>query len=107
MEEKMPTSDILWSIPVAIRLQNGTERSFLSLHDTLDFLENEWPRGAGAYHDAAVISCRNALNRQTPPAVAKELFAAACHEAGLTLRGGSREPGHQASSSIPTAEKQH
>ncbi|NMN74205.1 hypothetical protein AF71_00060830 [Rhizobium sp. 57MFTsu3.2] len=38
----MTTSDVLWNIPVNVRLQNGTEKSFQSVHDTLDFLENEW-----------------------------------------------------------------
>jgi hypothetical protein len=59
----MPTSDILWKSPVNVRLPNGTEKSFQSIHDTLDFLENDWPKVHGAYHDAAVASCRNALNR--------------------------------------------
>lgn len=91
----MPTSDILWSSPVNVRLPNGTEKSFQSIHDTLDFLENEWPKVHGAYHDAAVASCRNALGRQTPPAVSKELFLAACLEAGLAVRGGSRRASGQ------------
>jgi len=82
----MPTSDILWNSPVNVRLPNGTEKSFQSIHDTLDFLEDDWPKVHGAYHDAAVASCRNALNRQTPPAVSKELFLAACLEAGFTAR---------------------
>ncbi|SEH91868.1 Protein of unknown function [Rhizobium tibeticum] len=86
----MPTPDVLWNTPVNVRLQNGAEKSFESIHDTLDFLENEWPKARGAYHDAAVISCRNALRRQTPPAVSKELFLAACLEAGLAVRGGKR-----------------
>ncbi|WP_431322222.1 DUF982 domain-containing protein [Rhizobium sp. YTU87027] len=91
----MPTPDVLWNTPVHVRLQNGTEKSFESIHDTLDFLENEWPKAHGAYHDAAVVSCRNALRRQTPPAVSKELFLAACLEAGLAVRGGSRRPSGQ------------
>ncbi len=86
----MPTSDVLWNSPVSVRLQNGTEKYFHSLHDTLDFLENEWPTPHGAYHDAAVVSCRNALRHQTPPAVSKELFLAACLEAGLVARDASR-----------------
>ncbi|EPE96940.1 DUF982 domain-containing protein [Rhizobium grahamii] len=89
----MPTPDILWATPITVRLQNGTEKSFQSIHDTLDFLENEWPNAHGAYHDAAVASCRNALRRETPPAVSKELFLAACMEAGYAVRGGSTRAG--------------
>jgi hypothetical protein len=85
-EDEMPTSDVLWSTPVIIRLQNGTEKSFESVYDTLDFLEHEWPRAHGAYHDAAVVSCRRVLANYTPPAVAKELFLAACLEAGFTIQ---------------------
>ncbi|MBZ9792045.1 DUF982 domain-containing protein [Rhizobium sp. 3T7] len=91
----MPTPDILWNTPINVRLQNGTEKSFQSIHDTLDFLETEWPKAYGAYHDAAVASCRNALRRQTPPAVSKELFLAACLEAGFAVRGGNRRASGQ------------
>jgi hypothetical protein len=91
----MPTPDILWNTPVHVRLQNGTEKSFQSIHGALDFLENEWPKVHGAYHDAALASCRNALRRQTPPAVSKELFLAACLEAGFAVRGGSRRASGQ------------
>lgn len=88
----MPTLDISWSNPVIVRLQNGSEKSFTSIHDTLDFLENEWPQAHGAYHDAALASCKNALSRQTPPAVSRELFTAACIEAGLAIRDSRRTP---------------
>jgi len=69
--------------------------SDISFHDALDFLESEWPKVHGAYHDAALASCRNALRRQTPPAVTKELFLAACLEAGIAIRGGSRRASGQ------------
>jgi len=96
----MTTSDVLWNIPVNVRLQNGIEKSFQSVHDTLDFLENEWPSPRGAYHDAAVISCRRALNHQTPPAVSKELFLAACLEAGLAARNNMRSDSHHSSPTV-------
>jgi hypothetical protein len=96
----MTTSDVLWNIPVNVRLQNGIEKSFQSVHDTLDFLENEWPSPRGAYHDAAVISCRKALNHQTPPAVSKELFLAACLEAGLAARNNMRPDNHHSSPTV-------
>ncbi|MDM9629073.1 DUF982 domain-containing protein [Rhizobium sp. S152] len=80
--------DILWTHSVIVRLQNGTEKSFASIHDTIDFLENEWPTQRGDYYDAALVSCRHALARQTPPAVSRELFSSACLEAGFVIRGG-------------------
>jgi hypothetical protein len=86
-EEKMPTSDIPWSTPVSVRLQSGIGRLFASVLDAQDFLENEWPIRSGAYHDAAIVSCRRALNKSTPPAVAREMFVAACLEAGLRTTG--------------------
>lgn len=37
------TTDVLWPNAITVRFQNGTERSFRSIYDTLDFLECEWP----------------------------------------------------------------
>lgn len=82
----MTTRDVNWSKPVNVCFANGVERSFHSIHDTIDFLENEWPKRGGAYHDAAVVTCRSALNHETPPAVAREIFKTACLEAGLKVR---------------------
>jgi hypothetical protein len=82
----MPTSDIPWSTPISVGLQSGIRRSFASVLDALDFLENEWPIRSGAYYDAAIVSCRSAINKSTPPAVAREMFIAACLEAGLRTK---------------------
>jgi hypothetical protein len=79
----MPTSDIPWAHPLKVRLQSGIERIFSTVHEALDFLENEWPLRRGQRYDRAVKACRGALNRATPAAVAREAFIAACLEAGM------------------------
>ncbi|MFS2155106.1 DUF982 domain-containing protein [Rhizobium sp. Rhizsp42] len=99
MEDVMSPVDVLWANPVTIRLTNGLERSFSSISDALDFLESEWPSRRGAYHDAAVVTCRNALKKMTPPTVAREYFSAACLEAGFGPKTGTRV-GHAATGSF-------
>lgn len=81
------TTDVLWPNAITVRFQNGTERSFRSIYDTLDFLECEWPTH-GASHSAAVASCRNALRRKTPTAASRKFFVAACREAKLRISSG-------------------
>ncbi|TGR35837.1 DUF982 domain-containing protein, partial [bacterium M00.F.Ca.ET.199.01.1.1] len=39
----MNSPEVLFRAPVRVRMQCGLERSFLSVYDALDFLENEWP----------------------------------------------------------------
>ena len=85
----MSTSDVYWSDSVIVVLQNGLERTFTSILDALDFLENEWPIKAGLNKVSAIAKCRGALNKSTPSAVAREQFIAACLEAGFRLRGHS------------------
>lgn len=85
----MSPVDVLWANPVTIMLTNGLEKSFSSISDALDFLEFEWPSRHGAYHDSAVVACRNALKQMTPPAVAREYFFAACLEAGFRPKTGT------------------
>ncbi|OWZ88973.1 hypothetical protein B9J07_35600 [Sinorhizobium sp. LM21] len=98
----MHRPDMPWSVPVQATLKNGTTRSFLSVFDALDFLENEWPRRRGQCYELAVNTCRRAMNRMTPIAVAREAFVAACFEAGLPVRGTlvhhdpGRHPGEMA-----------
>ncbi len=82
----MSPVDVLWESPVTIRLTTGLEKSFSSISDALDFLEFEWPSKRGAYHNSAVVACRNALKKMTPPAVAREYFFAACLEAGFKTK---------------------
>ncbi|MBW9116916.1 DUF982 domain-containing protein [Rhizobium cauense] len=90
----MSTFDRYWPIPIVVRLQNGSERTFRSIHDTLDFLEHEWPKASGAYHEAAVIGCRSVLGRSGSAATSKELFVSACLEAGLAIRTAANSRPH-------------
>ncbi|NKK70418.1 DUF982 domain-containing protein [Rhizobium leguminosarum bv. viciae] len=79
----MPLNDVPWTRPVRIRLQCGLERTFTSVYEALDFLENEWPLRHGERHDRAVKTCRGALNAAIPAIIAREAFVAACFEAGM------------------------
>lgn len=81
----MNIPDLPWSVPLTIRLQCGLERTFASVYEALDFLENEWPMRRGQRYERAVRTCRGALNKSTPAAVAREAFIAACLEAGMPL----------------------
>lgn len=81
----MVVNEIPWTIPLTVRLSNGLERTFTSVYEALDFLENEWPLRKGERYERAVRTCRQALNRMTPAAVAREAFIAACLEAGIPL----------------------
>lgn len=81
----MHTPGLSWSVPLDVRLQNGTQHIFTGPYEALDFLENEWPVRRGQKYERAVRLCRGALNRETPLAVAREAFVAACLEAGLPV----------------------
>ncbi|MXN45952.1 DUF982 domain-containing protein [Shinella kummerowiae] len=78
-------ADVYFSVPLHVRFPNGVTRSFESLHDTVDFLENEWPLRHGARYKRACEKCRAALYRMAPVAVAREAFVSACLEAGLPV----------------------
>ncbi|NTJ61162.1 DUF982 domain-containing protein [Agrobacterium rhizogenes] len=88
----MPLNDVPWTRPVAVRLQCGLERTFSGIYDALDFLENEWPLRRGERHDRAVKTCRRALHRIVPAAIAREAFVAACLEAGMPTVMASKAP---------------
>ncbi|MDX0664471.1 DUF982 domain-containing protein [Sinorhizobium medicae] len=81
----MLLNEIPWTIPLTVRLSNGLTHSFASVYEALDFLENEWPLRRGERYERAVRTCRRALNRMTPAAVAREAFIAVCLEAGMPL----------------------
>ena len=83
----MYTLEMPWSVPVSIRLQSGVERSFSSVYDALDFLQNEWPTRHGYRYERAIQQCGEALRRTLPSAVAREAFIAACLEAGMSAAG--------------------
>jgi hypothetical protein len=86
-EEPMHIPEMPWSVPLLVRLQNGASRVFSSVYDALDFVENEWPLRRGQRYERAIRTCRGALNRTTPIAVAREAFIAACLEAGMPVTG--------------------
>ncbi|MDW9355942.1 DUF982 domain-containing protein [Sinorhizobium meliloti] len=90
----MLLNEIPWTIPLTVRLSNGLTHTFASVYEALDFLENEWPLRKGERYERAVRTCRRALNRMTPAAVARESFIAACLEAGmpLVMAPPAREP---------------
>jgi hypothetical protein len=77
--------DLPWRLPVTVRLLCGSEKTFLSVHDALDFLANEWPLRRGERYDRALRKCRAALRRLVPLEVAREAFIAACFEAGMPM----------------------
>ncbi|MCV9965682.1 DUF982 domain-containing protein [Pararhizobium sp. BT-229] len=79
----MTIRDIPWTHPLKVTLCSGLERTFSTVYEALDFLENEWPLKRGERYDRAVVCCQRALKRMTPPAVAREAFVAACLEAGM------------------------
>jgi len=66
-------------------MQSGLERRFDNPHEAVDFLEHEWPFKHGVKYDAALRACYEAIERRTPPAVAREAFLAACLEARLDI----------------------
>ena len=68
----MLLNEIPWTIPLTVRLSNGLTHTFASVYEALDFLENEWPLRNGERYERAVRTCRRALNRMTPAAVARE-----------------------------------
>lgn len=80
----MKLPDLPWSTALVVTFQNGTEHIFHGPYDALDFLENEWPLRHGIRYNRATRSCRGALNKMTPLAIAREDFVSACFEAGMT-----------------------
>lgn len=81
----MNSQDVHFCVPVRVRIQFGLERSFMSVHDAVDYLENEWPLREGDRYKRAVRKCRGALSRIEPLEVAREAFIAACLEAGMPM----------------------
>ena len=81
----MKIVETYWRSPISIRLQSGLSRTFHSVEDTLEFLENEWPNRSGPHQRRATELCRAAMNRTAPVQVAREAVIAACMEAGMPL----------------------
>jgi len=82
-------ADVYFSVPLNVAFSNGMTRTFESLNDTVDFLENEWPLRHGERYKRACEKCRAALARRTPVSIAREAFVAACLEAGLPIQAVS------------------
>ena len=79
-------ADAYFHVPLTVSFPSGLKRTFESLNDTVDFLENEWPLRRGERYQRACKKCRAALLKQTPVAVAREAFVAACLEAGFAVQ---------------------
>ncbi|MGF6178719.1 DUF982 domain-containing protein [Ensifer sp. 4252] len=77
--------EMIWMTPVSLRLRDGTEHIFSTVNDALDFLEADWSVSRGRKQNRAVQTCRRALNRVTPVAIAREAFIDACLDAGITV----------------------
>ena len=76
--------ELVWMTPVTVRMKDGTSQVFASVNDALDFLEGEWAIYRGRKYNRAVQTCRRALNRMTPVAIAREAFIDACRDAGMS-----------------------
>lgn len=64
----------------------GRFRIVRGLVDALDVLDGRWPEDRkGQAHEAAVASCRSALDGAIETAVARRAFVAAAKEAGILL----------------------
>jgi hypothetical protein len=81
----MSRRDIPWSQPLKVTLRAGMDRTFVSVYEALDFMENEWPLKDGEYYDRAVLACRRGLTGVVPTELAREAFIAACLEAGMPV----------------------
>lgn len=100
----MAVRDVLWTHPLKVTLRSGLERTFGSVYEALDFLQNEWPLKQGERYGRAISSCRRALDRMTPAAVAREAFIAACQEADMPAVMAAPLPYGRSSQRGPSAE---
>jgi hypothetical protein len=63
MEEEMDRNDTFWAKPLTVRLQTGLTRTFHSVEEAIDFMENEWPTRFGTHHRRASDLFRSARMR--------------------------------------------
>lgn len=80
----MLNPELVLMTPIAVRMKDGAPQVFASVNDALDFLEGDWAICRGRKYNRAVQTCRRALNRTTPVAIAREAFIDACEEAGMS-----------------------
>ena len=83
----MINPELVWMLPVTIRTRNGMQ-VFATVNDVLDFLEEDWPCGRGGKYNRAVQTCRRALNRTAPVALARDAFIDACRQVGMSKGAG-------------------
>jgi len=83
----MLNPELVWMTPVTVRMKGGVPNVFASVNDALDFLEGDWAIYRGRKYNRAVQTCRRALNRMTPVAMAREAFIDACRDAGMSTEG--------------------
>ncbi|APG95096.1 DUF982 domain-containing protein [Sinorhizobium americanum] len=79
----MLNPELVWMTPVTVRMKDGASQVFASVNDALDFLEGDWV-DRGSKYNRAVQTCRRALNRMTPVAIAREAFVDFCRDAGMS-----------------------
>ncbi|WVT77170.1 DUF982 domain-containing protein (plasmid) [Sinorhizobium chiapasense] len=79
----MLNPELVWMTSVTVQMKDGTRQVFTSVNDVLDFLEDDWAIYRGRKYNRAVQTCRRALNRMTPVAIAREAFIDACRDAGM------------------------
>lgn len=93
----MQLTETFWLKPVSVRLQDGREHTFISIEESLEFLENEWPLRNGRHQMRAIDLCRSAINRLVSSEVARETFVGACIEANMSPVLVSRQSLHASS----------
>ena len=79
----MLNPELVLMTPVTVQMKDGASQVFTSVNDVLDFLEGDWNIYRGRKYNRAVQTCRRALNRMTPVALAREAFIDACRDAGM------------------------
>ncbi|MDE3795797.1 DUF982 domain-containing protein [Sinorhizobium meliloti] len=85
MRRDQSPPDLSWCKPLTVRLPSGLLHTFITVFESLDFLENEWPLRTGPHHDRAVQLCQDALAGRVPPPVASVALLAAATEVGMQV----------------------
>lgn len=88
----MRKRNFFWDHPLKVTLRAGMDRTFRSVDDALDFLENEWPQKRGECYQQAVLSCRQGLNGLAPVEGVRTAFIAACLETGMPVKTAPPPP---------------
>ena len=78
----MTTIPLLDAYPLTISLE-GRCFTLSGVDEAVRVLEEHWPNKTGVHYAQALRSCRLAVLRAAPSAVAREHLIAACLEAGI------------------------